>query len=152
MKHHTRRRQQAGSMLSFFDSKEDTFDESKARIESIIANVATTRNDLQAELMLYEKKMTVLETEFNQYQELAQRVMSALDILDGATNHLVTPQSSPQGVSQATPEGSPQATPQLTPPSSPLGFSPTDKKGFFNFFSPTTPTTPQTGMTPQPLK
>jgi hypothetical protein len=141
MKHHTRRRQQAGSMLSFFDSKEDTFDESKGRIDAIIANVATTRNDLQTELMLYEKKMTILETEFNQYQELAQRVMAALDIIDGATSQLVTPQGvSPQGMPTQGPLPQP-VTPDSTP---------SEKSGFLNFFSPKTPQSPP--MTPMNMQ
>jgi len=123
MSKHTRRRHQnAGSMLSMFDSKEESFETSKQRINEIISNVQTTREELQSELILYEKKMTVLETEFNQYQDLAQRVMAALDVIDGATRELVTPET----------------------PTSPQGNGQPNQKSFFgSLFNANTPVTPQ---------
>ena len=37
---------------------------------------------------MYEQKMTVLEKEFTQYQKLAIKVMSALDVIDNMTQKL----------------------------------------------------------------
>jgi len=99
-RHHTRRRQHqtqsAGSMSfdpsavfsSVYGKHEDTFEESEQKINSIITDVQTTREDLQKELVMYEQKMTVLEKEFTQYQKLAMKVMSALDVIDNMTQKL----------------------------------------------------------------
>lgn len=99
-RHHTRRRQHqaqtAGSMSfnpsavfeNMYGKQEETFEESEQKINSIITDVQTTRDDLQKELVIYEQKMTVLEKEFTQYQKLAMKVMSALDVIDNMTQKL----------------------------------------------------------------
>ena len=98
-KHQTRRRHQtqsAGSMSfnpgavfnNMYGKQEDTFAESEHKINAIITDVQTTREDLQKELVMYEQKMTVLEKEFTQYQKLAVKVMSALDVIDNMTQKL----------------------------------------------------------------
>ena len=99
-RHHTRRRQHqaqtAGSMSfnpsavfnGMYGKQEDTFEESEQKINAIITDVQTTREDLQKELVMYEQKMTVLEKQFTQYQKLAVKVMSALDVIDNMTQKL----------------------------------------------------------------
>ena len=94
----TRRRnhvnaQKAGSMhfVNPFVTKqpvvqeEETFEESENKINAIIDNVQTTRLELQEELEIYEKKLTILETEFIQYQKLAMKVVAALKMIDNIT-------------------------------------------------------------------
>ena len=94
----TRRRnhvnaQKAGSMhfVNPFLTKqpvvqqEETFEESENKINAIIDNVQTTRLELQEELEIYEKKLTILETEFIQYQKLAMKVVAALKMIDNIT-------------------------------------------------------------------
>lgn len=94
----TRRRnhvnaQKAGSMhfMNPFLTKqpvvqqEETFEESENKINAIIDNVQTTRLELQEELEIYEKKLTILETEFIQYQKLAMKVVAALKMIDNIT-------------------------------------------------------------------
>jgi predicted ribosome quality control (RQC) complex YloA/Tae2 family protein len=66
----------------------ESFPEAEKRVNTIISNVQTTREDLQKELVMYEQKMTVLETEFTQYQKLAVKVMAALDVIDSMTTKL----------------------------------------------------------------
>jgi hypothetical protein len=69
-------------------SDQETFEQSELRINGIIENVQTTREDLQKELVVYEQKMTVLEQEFTRYQKLAVKVMGALDVIDSMTSKL----------------------------------------------------------------
>lgn len=105
-KHQTRRRQHqiqnAGAMTfdpgavfnNMYGKHEDTFEESEQKINAIITDVQTTREDLQKELAMYEQKMTVLEKEFTQYQKLAVKVMAALDVIDNMTQKLTGEQES----------------------------------------------------------
>jgi hypothetical protein len=74
---------------------EETFEESEQKINMIINNVQTTRQDLQEELEIYEKKLTVLEQEFTQYQKLAMKVVAALKVIDNITNTLVNKEEAP---------------------------------------------------------
>jgi septal ring factor EnvC (AmiA/AmiB activator) len=89
MANYTRRRsQQAGSLPFFATPDDDSIVGSEARINAILTNVKTTTDDLQKELKVYYTKMATLETEFNQYQRLATKVMAAIDVLQGTSDKL----------------------------------------------------------------
>ena len=122
-RHQTRRRQHqtqtAGSMsfnpTAVFDTmygkQEDTFEESEQKINAIITDVQTTREDLQKELVMYEQKMTILEKEFTQYQKLAMKVMSALDVIDSMTQKLTGQQDSASDDEDSSKTGDQQNAP-----------------------------------------
>ena len=69
-------------------TEDETFEESELRINEIINNVQTTRFELQEELEIYEKKLTMLEEEFTKYQQLALKVVAALKVIDEITKSL----------------------------------------------------------------
>ena len=83
------------------DPAEETFEQSEQRINAIIMNVQTTREDLQKELVVYEEKMTILEEEFTQYQKLATKVMAALEVIDSMTAKLTGKPESPENAENA---------------------------------------------------
>lgn len=126
-RHQTRRRQHqaqtAGSMSfnpgavfdGMYGKQEDTFEESEQKINAIITDVQTTREDLQKELVMYEQKMTVLEKQFTQYQKLAIKVMSALDVIDNMTQKL----TGQQDTSAASDDEDSSKTDQQPPPNPP---------------------------------
>jgi predicted ribosome quality control (RQC) complex YloA/Tae2 family protein len=84
-------------------AQEETYEESENKINLIINNVQTTRQDLQNELEIYEKKLTVLEQEFTQYQKLAMKVVAALKVIDNITNSLSKDGTSESESSQPPP-------------------------------------------------
>ena len=78
----------ANTMVATPPQTEETFEESQEKINMIINNVQTTRQDLQDELEIYERKLTILEQEFIQYQNLAMKVVAALKVIDTMTTTL----------------------------------------------------------------
>lgn len=89
MANHTRRRQTGGFPFYTEEHSAKPLQGSEARLNAIISSVKTTRDDLEKELSVYAKKMTLLETEFVQYQKMAVKVMAAIDVFDGAEKKLM---------------------------------------------------------------
>jgi hypothetical protein len=104
----TQARQNAGSFYipspftqsSPVPPEEETFEQSEDKINMIINNVQTTRQELQDELEIYEKKLTLLEQEFLQYQHLAMKVLNALKVLDSVTQSLAEPDETSSSASE----------------------------------------------------
>lgn len=120
--------QHAGA-FPFFETPDDSVDGSEARINSILSNIQTTREDLHKELKMCEGKMTMLEAEFNRYQKIAYKVMNALDALEGTTEKLTEVQNYETEESDSSDS---QAT-QASPASASASTSQEPKKeGFFS--------------------